>query len=485
MIEIGKNYDLEHRLRVEAEILGIIMTSNQESEIVEIIFNQNLSLKDFYSPLHRGIYEAILTCIEKVAYPSIVNVGQFRPDVFRLNNFKEFEDYLVHTMHLGMVAPVNLSHAMFILKQYVLMDFWNKNAQDVLYGNWNGRDVIQVGDTIVNEYKTIWGRMTERLKIETEGAYENEIRIKVAKRLKGQAIGVSTTVDIIDDFITAYSPGELVIIAGRPGMGKTTYALISAWNTSKLGNAVIFFSLEMPKNQLKSKIISLETGIDYHRIKSGDITSEELKRVIECDKYIENSNFHILDKIKTIEEISKKTEEYVKKHDIKIIFIDYLQRTKTLEKGKIREEITTISRECKSIAKDNYIPVIALSQLSRAVESRFNKRPLLSDLKESGSIEEDADIVAFLYRQAYYDQMKQGPTIPYSELFHTEFIVAKGRDLGTKTIHLFIDAIKMTIDEYSFSGTYNELIPTPAPPVPKNNLTIDKPKNDGKQEIPF
>jgi len=490
MIDVGKNYDLDHRYRVEAEICGLIMMSEHHAETLNTIFNHNLSVKDFHFPVHKGVYEAILTCIQNHAHPSMTNVGQFRPEVYRLNNYKEFELLTQEMMRRAIVAPKSLDNAMFILKQYVLMDFWNFNAHDVLYGNWNGRDVIQVGDNIAKEYKDMWQRMTERLKSTDENDYANEIKAKVAKHLKGEAIGVTTAVDCIDDFMTGYSPGELIILAGRPGMGKTTFALISAWNSSKRGNVIIFFSLEMPKNQLKSKIISLETGIDYKRIKAGDLTSEELQHVEATNKYIDNSNFIIIDKIKTIEDISDKTEELVKKRGVKAIFIDYIQRAKSRERVPIRELITLISRECKSIAKDNYIPVIALSQLSRNVESRQNKRPMLSDLKESGSIEEDADVAIFLFRQAYYDADRPGVVIPYSQLFNTEFIFAKGRDLGRAVIRIFLDPIKMTAEEFS-GGSYKQLPPLPPPPpdtikkpLPKQ-MSIDVPDDDDDNGVPF
>jgi len=487
MQELGKNYDLDHRYRVEAEICGLIMTNENHSEVIQIIFDHNLSIKDFHFDIHKGVYEAILTCIERSAHPSLTNIGQFRPQIYKLNNYKEFELNIFEMMRRGITAPINLTHAMFILKQYVLMDFWNNVGHDVLYGNWNGRDVINVSETIVTEYKSLMNRMTERLKNTDENDYEVEIRTKVSKRLKGEAIGVSTTVEVIDEFMTGYSPGELIILAGRPGMGKTTFALISAWNTSKLGNTAIFFSLEMPKNQLKSKIISLETGIDYKRIKNGDLTTEEFQKVVACNKYIDDSpNFIILDKVKTIEDISEKTSELVRTKGVKIVFIDYLQRVKSREGGKIRELITHISREAKSIAKDNYIPVVALSQLSRAVESRQNKRPMLSDLKESGSIEEDADIAAFLFRQAYYDAQVPGKVIPYNELFNTEFIVAKGRDLGNKVIRLFLDPINMTMTEFSFTS----LAPVTEKPKPSHpplapKMTISVPKEEADDEVPF
>jgi replicative DNA helicase len=237
-------------------------------------------------------------------------------------------------------------------------------------------------------------------------------------------------------------------------MGKTTYALISGWNSAMAGNVVVFFSLEMPANQLKSKLIGLLTGIDYRRIKKGSLSSEELSAVLEADKYIDASNFHIDDKAKTIEEITERSANYIKNFGAKLFFLDYIQRTTSRDsKVQIRELVTIISRECKSIARDNYVAFVALSQLSRAVEARPNKRPKLSDLKESSSIEEDADIVAFLFRQAYYDEM-EGQQPGFSEMFHTEFIVAKGRDIGTDVIHLFINPINMTINGYNSQGEY-------------------------------
>jgi len=494
MINEYNNYDIDHRYQVEAQILGTIMNVDRDTEVRSIVEAHNVRVKDFRLEAHKDICSAIFECYKQNAVPTVVAVGQFRPEKYRLNNYKEFEIELAKVLFAGTYSINTLEHDIFILKQYVIMDFWNWNAHDVLYGNWNGRDVLQVSDNIIAEYNSLFERMTINLKRnETveENDYNAEIRQKVAKQRVGQSVGVSTTVEVIDDFMSGYSPGELIILAGRPGMGKTTFALISAWETSKLGNPVLFFSLEMPKNQLKSKIISLETKIPYKKIKAGMLTDEELQRVEACSKFIDDSlYFFILDKVTTIEEISRKTEEYVRDKGVKAVFIDYIQRCKS-EEGKMdpRILITLISRECKSMAKENYIPVIALSQLNRSVESRHNKRPMLSDLKESGSIEEDADIAVFLYRQAYYDKDLPGATIPYSELFHTEFIFAKGRDLGTTTIHIFLDAIQMTISAYSYTGSY-DIIPVtapsakvPPPPPQSNQISLNVPDKDNN--VPF
>ncbi len=458
--EIGYNYDIEFRYKVEAQILGLILASTtiyknaSVEDILEITEKHNLLVDDFRDDDNKDIYRSILACFSNGQEPTVIIVTSYRPEKFRRNNAGEFEKKLIMHQNTAVANVRSLSDLIFILKQFVLMDFWNKAGFNVLYGNWNGRDVIQVGDNIIADYELLMKRMTSKLKVIGQDDYTSEITEKVSKRNQGLATGVSTTVPCIDLFFHGYSPGELIIIAGRPGMGKTTFALISAWETYKLGNPVLFFSLEMPKNQLKSKIVSLETDIDYHRIKAGDLTPEELQNVLIVNRDIDNSKFFILDKVKTIEDIAEITVDYVKNHGVKIAFVDYIQRCKTRTGGKIREVITDITRELKSIAKESYIPVVALSQLSRAVEARINKRPILADLKESGSIEEDADIVAFLYCQAYYDK-DQDMAITVQELFHTEFIIKKGRDLGTATLHIYLDAINMKIHDYRYDGVYD------------------------------
>lgn len=457
--KLGYNYDLEFRDKIEMQILGMIIRLSQinakrSSDVRETVEKHNLEMTDFRDEDHRDIFLAISQCYNNSQIPTTLLVVAYRPERYRTNNSSQFEFKVVNCQALsqGTIHPLN--HIIFILKQFVLMDFWNKVSHTMLYGNWNNRDVINVGDNVITEYKQLMDRMTSRLVSVQEDNYSIEITNKVGKRNIGQSTGISTAVPCINEFFNGgYFPGELIIIAGRPGMGKTTYALISAWEGYKLGTNCVFFSLEMPKNQLKSKIVSLETGIDYDKIKSGDLTPEQLQRVLEVNRYIEASGFLIFDKVKTIEDIQEITADHVKNHNAKIIFVDYIQRCKTRTGGKIREVITDISRELKSIAKDNYIPVVALSQLSRRVEERENKRPILSDLKESGSIEEDADIVSFLYRQAYYD-LDKGMPVSLGEKFHTEFMVKKGRDLGTRTLHIYLDAINMKIYDYRFDGNY-------------------------------
>ena len=455
MKELGVNYDLAFRQKIERQVLGPIISRSESPEIPVIIRNHNLLPSDFRAPIHKEIFKAILECYEKGIQPNLVNVVHFRPVEYRENNSKHWEYPIMDIMHTA-VGIASLETHIMLLKQFVLMDFWNTQSNNLLYGNWNDKDVIHVGDNIVNGYKLLMNRLTEGIRADTNVLdYDDEIKMKVKRYKAGKPVAISTTVPEIDEFTTGWSLGELVIIAARPGMGKTTVALIMAWNASLSGVKVVFFSLEMPRNQLISKLVSLITQIDYKRIKAGALSSEELQQVLKARKVIENSNLLIDDKIKTIEDISEKSAEYVVNHEARLFFMDYIQRCTTRTKMDIRLMVVEITRELKTIAKSHYVAFVALSQLSRAVDRREIKRPVLGDLKESSSIEEDADIVGFLYCQAYYDKAI-GQEPGYSELFHTEFIIGKGRDIGTTTIHLFVDPIKMFIKGYRFDGIYDD-----------------------------
>lgn len=456
MKENGVNYDIDFRMTVEKSVLGPIINYSDMDYVQQLVRKHNLLPSDFRAPIHKQIFKAILECYEKNIRPDIVNLGHLRPIEYRENNAK-FWEYPLIDITTTAVTYVEIESKIMILKQFVIMDFWNNHCNKVLYGNWNDKDVIGVSDNIIEGYSKLFDRLTAGIRKEerTILTYEDEIKMKVKRYTAGKSVGIPTGVPAIDEFTTGYCLGELFIIAARPGMGKTTFALISAWNAACNGIKTVFFSLEMPKNQLISKLASLLTKIPYKRIKQGALTNEELKMVLQAHKSIENSNLLIDDKARTIEDISEKSSEYAVTHEARLFFMDYIQRCKSRTKMEIRFLIIEITRELKSIAKDNYVAFVALSQLSRAVERRDNKRPMLSDLKESSSIEEDADLVAFLYCQAYYDA-QQGHEPGYSELFHTEFIIGKGRDTGTSIIHLFLEPIKMFVCQYRPMGDYDD-----------------------------
>jgi len=241
---------------------------------------------------------------------------------------------------------------------------------------------------------------------------------------------VKTGFNGIDRKIRGFKPGDLVVIAGRPGMGKTTWALNIASNNIFNGKNVLIFSLEMTNEQLIKKIISSESGISTDKMMSGELTKADWDNFQRSKEKLAECDLYIYDKSPiTIETLVNKTKAIQAVKDIDLIVVDYLQLLMTSSKAPSTSDnrtasMTYISNLLKGLAKEIGCPVISLSQLNRGVESRPDKRPLLSDLRDSGSIEQDADMVIMLYRADYYDALETGLS---------EIIVKKNRmgELGT------------------------------------------------------
>lgn len=253
--------------------------------------------------------------------------------------------------------------------------------------------------------------------------------------------GVPSGIEALDQLTGGWQNTDLVIIAGRPGTGKTGAVLCFAINAAKRGNPVAFFSLEMEAGQLVQRAASLETGIPSDRIRGGRVTADELRRIEVAVSGFNDVPLFIDDTPGlNIFELRAKARRLLLKHGIRMIIVDYLQlMTGADNAGSREQEISGISRGLKNLAKELGIPVIALSQLSRAVESRGgSKRPMLSDLRESGAIEQDSDIVAFIYRPEYYGikEDEQGKSLSG----FAEFIIAKHRHGALETIGMSFDS---------------------------------------------
>mgnify|MGYP003634673493 CR=1 FL=1 len=249
-----------------------------------------------------------------------------------------------------------------------------------------------------------------------------------------------------------YEKGKLIIMAGRPAMGKTTFAINEAYHFSK-DNTVGFFSLEMTANEIATKIESLESRIPMQRLTKNKIYSNETEKYDNLKRL--NTKLFIDDTPAiTLQNLKAKAVKMKKKHGLNMIVIDYLQLMKGDNKGNREQEISSITRGLKELAKALEIPIIALSQLSRAVESRQNKRPMLSDLRESGSIEQDADMVGFLFRPYYYaEQSGDANLMQQTDKDAVDYIIAKNRGGMCETIELSCDlSISEFRDKESISG---------------------------------
>ncbi len=258
-------------------------------------------------------------------------------------------------------------------------------------------------------------------------------RIEYLTRHRGEFIGIPTGFDHIDRLLGGLQRSDMVILAARPSVGKTSLALGFAHNAAKkYGQRVAFFSLEMSNEQVVQRLISAETGIDAQRLRRGEIESDEWGRFMKAASDLAETYFFIDDTpgVSALE-LRTKARRLHAEVGVDLIVVDYLQ----LMHGDFRsenrvQEISSISRALKALARELHVPVLALSQLSRGVESRTDKRPILSDLRESGALEQDADVVMFIYRDEMYNENTERPNI-------ADVMIAKHRHGPTGTVQLY------------------------------------------------
>ena len=260
-------------------------------------------------------------------------------------------------------------------------------------------------------------------------------RIEAASKQNGSITGVSTGYIDLDYQTSGMQPSDLILVAARPSMGKTAFVLNMAQHMAFRDNiTTAIFSLEMSKEQLVNRLFSLESKVDAQVLRNGRLEDSDWERLIESAEIIGNSNLIIDDTPSiSIAELRSKCRKYKMEMNLGVIIIDYLQLMSGSSGGKSstsrQQEISDISRSLKAVARELNVPVIALSQLSRAVEQRDDKRPMLSDLRESGAIEQDADVVMFIYRDDYYNKESEKKNI-------AEIIVAKQRNGPVGTVEL-------------------------------------------------
>ncbi|HPU36329.1 MAG TPA: replicative DNA helicase, partial [Bacillota bacterium] len=249
---------------------------------------------------------------------------------------------------------------------------------------------------------------------------------------RGSITGVPTSFSDLDRLCSGLQPSDFIILAGRPSMGKTSLGLCIAYNAALKHNIpVAIFSLEMSKEQLVQRILCAEARVDQHRIRSGDLDEDDWRKLHETARVLAKAPIYIDDTpALSVRQVRAKARQLKAEKGLGLILIDYLQMMTGSRRSENRQqEISEISRSLKGLAKELNIPVLALAQLSRSVEQRPNKRPVMSDLRESGSLEQDADLIMFIYRDEYYnpDSEKKGIA---------EIIISKHRNGPVGTVEL-------------------------------------------------
>lgn len=243
--------------------------------------------------------------------------------------------------------------------------------------------------------------------------------------------GIPTGYERLDEMTSGFQKGDLIVVAGRPSMGKTGVALDFAAHAASEGATVGFFSLEMPAEQLSLRLLASQSGIAHHNIRNASISSDEWVELTSVAARLADMKLFIDDTaMLSLMDLRAKARKLKSEHNLQLLIIDYLQLVHSTRQHENRhQEVSEISRSLKALAKELEVPIIALSQLSRAVDGRMDKRPMLSDLRESGAIEQDADLIMFLYRDVVYNADTENPDL-------AELIIGKQRNGPTGTVYL-------------------------------------------------
>tara|TARA_B100001250_G_scaffold373492_1_gene359669 strand:+ start:1192 stop:2607 length:1416 start_codon:yes stop_codon:yes gene_type:complete len=404
--------ELPNNIEAEQSIIGSVLLSN---EIFDEI-NMLVSGKNFYDPMHQKIFSAI----EKLIYG-----GMLANPITLKNYFENEKDELNVPEYLVKITKFSTSSRQAIEYSKLIYDLFVKRELIKISGNIIDtaklNDLDNDGQKIIENFEKSLFDLAEKgsfgsslVKFDEAMRQTIEMASNAYKNEDG-IVGVPTGLVDLDDRLGGLHKSDLVIIAGRPSMGKTALATNIAFHAAKKlqdegkKSSIAFFSLEMSSEQLSTRILAEQSRIKSNDIRRGKISEEQFDKFIETSKNITELPLYIDETPAiSIAALSNRARRIKRKYGLDMIVIDYIQLMKAanFRDGRV-QEISEITQGLKALAKELTVPVLALSQLSRAVEQRDDKKPQLADLRESGSIEQDADVVMFVYREAYYLERKE------------------------------------------------------------------------------
>jgi replicative DNA helicase len=416
-------------LEAEQAVLGAILLDTEAL----ISVSERIRSEDFYKTAHQLIFDAMTALAEEQEPVDLVTITS------KLQDRKQLEDVggVSYLSQLANAVPTsaNVDYYAQIVEEKSLLRRLIRTATQIVSDGYANSD--EVGDLLSDAEARILELSNRR---STSGFISiRDVLMDVFERVeflyshKGGVTGIPTGYPDLDKMTSGFQKSDLIIVAARPSVGKTAFALNIAQNVSmRAKETVAIFSLEMSASQLVQRIICAEANIDAGRMRTGFLQEEDWEKLTMAIGSLSEANIYIDDSPSiTVADIRAKCRRLKREKGLGMILIDYLQLIHGRGKaGENRQqEVSEISRTLKQIARELEVPVIALSQLSRGVEQRQDKRPMMSDLRESGSIEQDADIVAFLYRDDYYDQESEKKNI-------IEIIIAKQRNGPVGTVEL-------------------------------------------------
>lgn len=426
-------------IEAEQSVLGAMLIEKEAiPKVMEILRDT-----DFYREAHRVIFNAMLELYNKNEAVDMITVTE----ILKRDNKLEDVGGIAYVTSLANTVPTAANvtyHASIIEEKSILRQLVSVSTQIASMGYEANDDVKNIIDSAESKILEISNRKkTADFTPINEIVLDSFKSIEVLMGNKNGLTGLPTGFEDLDNLTSGLHGSDFIILAARPSMGKTAFALNVVQNVAiraakKVGGApktVAFFSLEMSKEQLVQRMLCAEANIDSQRLRIGELRDEDWAMLINTADTLSSANIYIDDTAGiTAMDMRSRARRLKAEHGLDLIVVDYLQLMqgsgKKNNSGDRQQEVSEISRSLKALARELDVPVIALSQLSRSVEARQVKRPMLSDLRESGSLEQDADIVAFLYREDYYNPETENKNI-------TELIIAKHRNGPVDTVNLF------------------------------------------------
>ena len=449
--------ELPNNIEAEQSLLGSILLQNEIFDEISTIIKSIY----FYDPLHQKIFAAIENLIYK---------GMLANPITLKNHFEKEKDeidvpeYLVKVTKFSTSSRQAIEYSKIIYDMYVRRELIKISENTIDNAKTNdlnvpGQKIIENSERLLYDLAEKGSVSSSLIKFDQAMKLTIEMASNAYKNEEG-IVGVPTGLKNLDDRLGGLHQSDLIIIAGRPSMGKTALATNIAFNAAKKlqdqkkESVIAFFSLEMSSEQLSTRILAEQSRITSHNIRRGKISDEEFEKFIETSKTISELPLYIDETPAiSIAALSNRARRIKRLYGLEMIVVDYIQlmRASINNKDGRVQEISEITQGLKAIAKELSVPVLALSQLSRAVEQRDQKKPMLADLRESGSIEQDADVVMFVYRESYYLE-KQEPrpaTVEHAEWQAkmnevsnlAEIIIGKQRHGPTGNIMLEFEAM--------------------------------------------
>lgn len=420
---------LPHSVEAEQSVIGSMLMGREAI----MTASEMLTSDDFYQRQYGIIFDAILElsnegkAVDVVTLQNRLREKDVPPEISEM----EFMRDLLNTVP----TSANIKHYAGIVSEKAILRRLIRLTEEIENECYLNREPVEeILDTTEKKmFQLLQQRNSGDMVPIRQVVMDTLENIEKASRTKGNVTGLPTGFTDLDYKTSGFQNSDLILVAARPSMGKTAFVLnIAQYMAFKKDLSVAIFSLEMSKQQLMNRLLSMESRVNSQSMRTGNLKDEDWSKLIESAGVIGDSNLIIDDTPGiTVRELRSKCRRYKLEHGLDIIMIDYLQLMSGGGRGSDsrQQEISEISRSLKALARELNVPVVALSQLSRAVESRTDHRPMLSDLRESGAIEQDADVVMFIYRDDYYKKDSDMKGI-------AEIIIAKQRNGPIGTVNL-------------------------------------------------